>query len=242
MAKNVKELRKQVLDYMRSMSEIEWIAEEDVDLSVIRKPLYYTKGEKYYGTIYNTNEGVDLETFAKHVVDGVFKGPFTKKECPGNHCTSTILISWRKFGDKNTAHWTVDMMPQCKTGILPLGNFSWNDDDTRTIDMVERTDADTLYEAFALMQEADAILYCFGPTGHARMIVENHVIRDENGKINGDESYIISIEQTSSFDKIAKEEKGINTTWYVDHKYTYSTLREKNYVPVTVALFNEDEE
>ena len=74
------------------------------------------------------------------------------------------------------------------------------------------------------------------------MIVENHVIRDENGKINGDESYIISIEQTSSFDKEAKEQKGINTTWFVDHKYTYSTLREKNYVPVTVALFNEDEE
>ncbi len=236
---NVKELRKQALAYMKEMSEIKWTPEEDVDLSVVKKTLIYKKGETYYGTIYNTEKGVDLETFASHVEDGVFKGPFTKKECPGNHCTNTILITWRRLGDKTTAGWTANMMPQCKTGILPLGDYIFTDEDKTTIEMVERTKRDTMLEAYALMQEGDAILYCFGPTGHARMIVENHTVRDANGKINAEESYIVTIEQTSSFDKEAKERDGINTTWYVNHKYTYERIHDANYIPITVGIFQE---
>jgi hypothetical protein len=237
MAKTVKELRKEAVAYMREMSDIKWTPEETVDLSVIRKPLVYNKGETYYGVIYNTEKGVDLEKFASHVEDGVYKGPYTKKEIPGNHCTSAILITWRKLGDTTTAGWTANMMPQCKTGILALGDYIWKDEDKTTIEMVERTDRNTVLEAYALMQEGDAILYCFGPTGYARMIVENHVVRDENGKINAEESYIITIEQTSSFDKIAKD--GRNTTWYVDHQYSYERIYDANYVPITVGIFQE---
>ena len=238
MSKNIQELRKEVVAYMRSMSEIKWTPEDTVDLTMINKKLIYNKGETYYGVIYNTERGVDLEKFASYLEDGTYKGPYTKKEIPGNHCTSSILISWRKLGDTNTAGWTANMMPQCKTGILPLGDYIWKEDDKTTIEMVERTEKNTVLEAYALMQEGDAILYCMGPTGHARMIVENHVVRNEDGTIDPEESYIISIEQTNSFFKDALE-KGINTTWYVDRKYTYETIHSKKYVPITVGLFQE---
>ena len=235
--KDIKALRKQAVDYMREMSNIKWTPEEDIDLTTIKKTLYYKKGETYYGVIYNVNRGVDGETFSSHIDEnGVFTGPFDKPNCPGNHCTSAILITWRKFGDKTTAGWTANMMPQCGTGILCLGDIEWKDEDKTTIEMVERTNANTVYEAYALMQEGDAILYCFGPTGHARMICENHIVRKEDGKIDPEESYIITIEQTSSFDKMRPD---INTTWYVDHKYTYERIHESNYIPITVPLFAE---
>ena len=237
MSKTIQELRQEAVAYMREMSAVKWTPEETIDLSMILKTLIYNKGETYYGIIYNTERGIDLDVFNAHLENGVYKGPYTKKEVPGNHCTSSILITWRRLGDKTTAGWTANMMPQCKTGILSLGDYIWKDEDKTTIEMVERTDPDTLYEAYALMQMGDAILYCFGPTGHARMIVENHIVRKEDGKIDPEESYVITIEQTSSFDKIAKD--GIKTTWYVDHKYTYANMREKNYVPITVSIFQE---
>ena len=92
--KNVQALRQAAIDYMREMSQIKWTASEDIDLTVIKNTLFYKKGETYYGVIYNTNEGVDGETFASYIDEnGFFRGPVAKKECPGNHCTSTILIA-----------------------------------------------------------------------------------------------------------------------------------------------------
>ncbi len=233
---DIKALRKEAVAYMRSMSSIRWTPAEDIDLTSILKTLYYKKGETYYGVIYNTNRGVDGETFSSHIENGVFKGPTDKPSCPGNHCTSSILITWRKLGDKTTAGWTANMMPQCGTGILSLGNYEWKAEDKTTIEMVERTEPEVLFEDYALMQEGDAILYCFGPTGHARMIVENHVVRTADGKIDPEESHVITIEQTSSFDKQRTE---IHTTWYVDHKYSYNMLRKSNYVPITVPIFQQ---
>ena len=236
--KNVQALRQAAIDYMREMSQIKWTASEDIDLTVIKNTLFYKKGETYYGVIYNTNKGVDGETFASYIDEnGIFRGPVAKKECPGNHCTSTILITWRKLGDKNKANWSVDMMPQCGTGILSVGKYEWRKEDKTTIEMVDRTPEQDLYEDYALMQCGDAILYCFGPTGHARMIKDNVVVRNPDGTINPDESYITSIEQTSSFDKNAP----VNTTWFVDHKYYYQRIREKKYGPITIQLFQEEE-
>ena len=128
------------------------------------------------------------------------------------------------------------MMPQCGTGILQLGDFEIDPEDKTTIAMVERTEPQVMFEAYALMQEGDAILYCFGPTGHARMICENHVVRNADGTINPEESYIITIEQTSSFDKMRTDR---HTTWYVDHKYTYDMVLKSKYIPITVPLFVE---
>ncbi len=236
MAKDVKSLREKAVAYMTAMSAVKWTPEEDVDLSCITKKLYYHKGETYYGIIYNTNEGEDLESFESYLHDGVYKGPYTKSEIPGNHCTSSILITWRKLGDKVSATYTANMMPQSKTGVLPIGNYDWREDDTTTIQMVDRTDADTMYECYALLQPADAVLYCFGASGHARMVKEVHVVRGEDGKINPEESYIITIEQTSSFDK---QREDIKTTWYIDHKYSFASLYEKKYVTITVPIFQE---
>ncbi len=234
--KEIAELRKAAVAYMKEMSEVKWTPEEDVDLTCITKKLFYKKGETYYGIIYNTNDGVGLETFNEYLHDGVYKGPYTKPEIPGNHCTSCLLVTWRKLGDKNTACYTANMMPQCGTGILPLGDYIWKQEDTTTIEMVDRTDENTIYEAYALMQEGDAVLYCFGRSGHARMVKEVNIIRNEDGKINPEESYIITIEQTNSFDP---QRTDINTTWYVDHKYTFAKLYERKYVPITVPIFQE---
>ena len=41
MAKTVQELRKEVVAYMRSMSEVKWTPEDTVDLSFINKKLIY---------------------------------------------------------------------------------------------------------------------------------------------------------------------------------------------------------
>ena len=66
------------------------------------------------------------------------------------------------------------------------------------------------------------------------------VVRLENGVIDPENSYIYTVEQTNCFDK-TDAAKGRNTTWYIDHKYSFAMLYEKRFKPVTFTAYTSGE-
>lgn len=232
----IKALRKEATDYMWKMSQLKWSPSEDLDLTRINKKLFYKKGETYYGIIYNTTTWANLEQFKEHLDENnVYIGTTDDQKIPGNHCTSSILLSWKHIGDQTTAGWSKNMLPTCGTGIYAVGDYVFDKEDDVTKKITAKNSAEVMYENYAKLQPADAVLTVWEKTGHARMIHEMNVVRDENGKVDPEKSYISTVEQTWSFDT----EATVNTTWYIHRHYTFATLYEKDYIPITVKSFIE---
>ena len=61
------------------------------------------------------------------------------------------------------------------------------------------------------------------------------LVKGANGKINPNRSYLVTVEQTDTFDGTRKD--GVNTTWWIDHQYTFSKLYETNYIPITFEVY-----
>lgn len=242
--KTNKEIRQECRDYMYAMSQLPWTPSEDIDLTSIVKTLVYKKGVTYYGVMYNTYFGeahpytmATLEYFKTFLDEnGVYHGPIERQGAIGNHCTSAPIVAWKHIGDAITATYSGNTQPRSGTGVLTVGDYVYQDDDVLTIKIWERNGEEKMLECLAQAQMADCVirstfirdnLY----TGHTRMIDENIVVRDENGKIDADKSYITCLEQTWSFDKDAS----VPTTWYVHHKYTYTQLKD-GWIPITCQM------
>ena len=97
-----------------------------------------------------------------------------------------------------------------------------------------------MYDSYALADMGDVIISKDDERAvtHVRMVASKAVIsRGANGKINGNRSYLQCIEQTDTFDKTRK---GVNTTWWVDHKYTFATLYQAGWVAVSLECYKDN--
>lgn len=239
--KDIKALREEAFDYMYKMSQIEWTPKETLDFTDITKTLKYEKGIKYHGVLYNTYFGLDspitmtnLEMFKTSLDENnVYVGTTVRSEACGNHCTSAVILSWQHIGDKTTARWSRNMLPTSGTGICAIG-YKFEPEDDTTLKMKERNTEEEIYECYAKATRADAIINVWDKAGHCRMLDTVVTVR-ENGKINPEKSYVKCLEQTWSWDPQLDFEKcGYMTTWFVGHEYSFKTLYEKNFLPITV--------
>lgn len=233
------DLRKMALDYMYSMSAIEWTPTETFNLEEINKGLIFTKGVKYRGMPYTTKVAADLETFKSNLDENNnYIGSSDFDKITGNHCTSSIIKSWKRVSNSVSATYTGNMLPTSKTGILPVGEYKYEAADDITETIIKRNTSEVIYAAYAELKPADAVITAWKEptrTGHARMIKEVNVVKSATGKINPAKSTVTTIEQTSSFDK---QEKTAKTTWYVDHTYTFNELYTALYIPITCSELN----
>ena len=100
---------------------------------------------------------------------------------------------------------------------------------------------DVMYESYAKMLKGDALSFMNSKLGgHTIMNVEVHVVRDEDGTINGQESYAITLEQESGDERTQTDTYVDETTGEtivrlqgIDRKYTFQFLFSKGYLPVT---------
>lgn len=96
-----------------------------------------------------------------------------------------------------------------------------------------------MYAAYANAKKADGLIRSDG-TSNARMIVSVHVVKNPDGSIDGDQSYVITLAQTT---QITEKQQADGTTLYcfgeVDAKYTFKSLYEDHFVPMTVKELND---
>lgn len=239
-----------VVDYMYEMANIEWTPSVDIDSTQVHTTLYYKKGVKYHGIMYVTGSRTltDADEFREHLDEnGTYIGPPDAATGYGNHCSSAIRLAYNRVSKDVKFGYTGEMIPGKNKGMLPLGNYKHEGVYHTSYGIFDANpNKDVFIEGYSLLQKGDAILTCWpkandpnvAETGHARMIISVDIVKTPAGKINPHKSTVLTIEQTSSFDKQAKE--GINTTWYVEHTYTFNELLEDKYIPLTIAAFSEE--
>ena len=248
-------MRDWVVDYMYKMANVKWTPKRDMDLTLdskgntVGKTLTYKKGEVYYGLPYiNLSTDTDYEDFISNpaLTWDEAKGLYiydcpadrSKDEALGNDCSSSILLAYRRFDTEITAYDTGHCFPLGeKTGIYALGEMVVGANDKNTEIITNNTPEQTHFEALALLQKGDTVIWRTD-AGHTRMVLEVNVERNAQGKIHGSRSYIKTIEQTNAMDSQRKD--GVKTNWFIEHTYTFAQLREKFYIPVTCKALSEE--
>ena len=166
----------------------------------------------------------------------------------GNDCSGAVTNAWSQISTSIGASTSSGCSPYF--GVVPVGNYIFNPPinpsthrvlDTKVV--VETNGAQVMYEAYAMLQPADAAYHQEYPStkgNHIRMVKEVHVERNDDGTINGSNSYIIMLEQTRNLtsNNTTTTHTETGETIYViggiDRKYKFSALFNDHYIPVTI--------
>ena len=245
-APSVEEARQIVIDYAKKMARVKWVCKRDMDFTKGKSytaSLYYTAGETYYGIPYVSSRGYTEKFEILLDSDRVYTGPITYETCIGNSCATAVRVSYDQVSPKVEFSSSFNIYPVANMGTVQVGEYEWGEikdlSKFASLDVCHANGTQKIYEAYALLQPADAISERdksgSSYTGHARLISSlPNVVYDNTGKINGSRSSIKLIEQTSSFDKTNTEMK---TTWKIDKEFTFANLYSGGYLPLTLEEF-----
>ena len=234
--------KKFVVNYIRKMAMTSWTPEKTFQLygkyQAWSYNLTYSQGTKYYGPPFLTDSRGTAQEFGNSIVDGVYVGP-TDGDCIGSACYDAVYVSLIQVCPSISFESTADMLPKNETGLLPVGDWNWtiSRSDTQTIMAAHKLSEMAQY--YAMLTPGDVVLkhIVAQDAGHARIVSGGPVVyKNSDGTINSKKSYITCIEQTNAWDKTVSH----NTTWWVDHMYTFDELYKTNFVPLTPADYTKD--
>lgn len=238
-------MRDVAVDYMRKQASVEWVCENG--FSVMEEyahwniGLEYKKGVTYHGITY-TNAKSSYDEFMLFYKDGkVSMESGGANDVVGNGCFSSIQNATQQF-DPTCAGTTDVIMPSYKAFEAKIvGDYKVPENVSKTADIIAANTADEIYAAYAQLKKGDMIVQKDTTKGmsHVRMLVEDPTIYENGaGKMVPSRCAVKTIEQTNAFDKTRTD--GVNTTWYVDHVYTFQTLYASNYLPITLESYEKD--
>ena len=230
------DLRQMAVDYMYAMANIKWTAGIRLDYSsYASKSLIYEPGQTYLGMVYNNNQN-GFEAFLD-VLDennnhiGTQSGWGT---APGNSCATSIRHAWQQISPTTNYEYSADMLP-CfpETGVLALGNIDWSGySDNNTDTIVQKHDAQVIFQAYALTLPGDALVRFLGTGGHALMVTKNPtVVYNADGTIDMDKSYVYLTDQNNRL----HTRREYPSSWEVDRAVTFASALADGYLPVTNA-------
>lgn len=237
---------------MRQMMSMLWTPEQDIIYNHDEEPQILKAGRIYRGMPYahGSGSGMSFLTFASgqdengvYTISGLEGARMTGQIDSAhisNDCADAVFWAWGavsgsiSFG--STSRMTQDY------GCVPVGEYVCNQTSysTSTTRIAEENGMECMYQSYAQMQKADGMVrFTDGGAGHAVMVSSVHVVRNQDGSINGDESYVLVLEQVSG--NLAGEatyyDEAIDQTVYigcgVDNKMTFRALYKIGYLPIT---------
>ncbi len=233
-------VRNTVAERMRQICGIEWQVRE----TLANDSGIYTVGMQYYGMPYDYNGAslariqyvIDEEGYLKDFVYDM--NSRILRNYMSTDCSQAVSQALWSVSNSTNFYGTNEMYP-CNGGIergcIPLGNWAWEDISLSgdSQNFINATDEQTLYEAYAMLRIGDFYVYTIKDVGgHTRMATGNAVVvRDQNGLIDPNYSYVLSSEQGSP--TLADRENMQYSTCRVDYKYTFANLKYDGAVPLT---------
>lgn len=238
------DFREAAVQGMRDMANVEWKVAKTFKTTEDFKDegwgitLEYGGGLTWHGLPYANTYSMK-EEFENFYLDANRSYTQDTEEwikTPGVQCASSIIAALQKFSSitgTSTSLSPVDKDFQEKI----VGEYTY-EIDMPTPDVTAQNKPAVMNAAYALCEKGDVIYTRNAKKAtHVRMVVDNNVATKSDGSIVGNRSYLTTIEQTNSIDKTRKD--GVNTTWWVDHQYTYETLFSTGYIPVTIWEYTE---
>jgi len=247
--------------YMRKMGTLVWRCQEDLlytitsnitpDQATGSARLELKGGRLYQGIPYSyagcTNAAflaytAETEASGTPVIGGVtwetLSGSGTKYARLGNDCSGALCQAWAQVSGSFRMTSTRYMVPE--RGYLRVGDYTSNNtDNTNSTQYTKENGQQKMYEAYALLQMGDGVVYRGASSGHAMMAVEIRVVRNSDGTIDGGRSTVTIHEQTRSYFRALKSyyDAALGETVYniygIDIPYTFEYLYSKGYLPIT---------
>ena len=160
----------------------------------------------------------------------------------GNQCSICVYWAWGRVMNSTNYKWTSSAVPYNDFVILgdvviPSGTKGWNTT-YGTDECVTENGEQVMFGGYAQLQKADGMVY-YTTAGHLIMAYSDPVVvYNDDGTINGDESYIYIIDQAQTWVE-GTNESG-DTYLYkssVNAKKTFTQLFNSNYIPFTFKEF-----
>ena len=242
---DIQALRDQVEAKMRAMGTVEWTVSQHLPQSVgcgCCKPVMYMAGKNYRGIPYS-HKGGSLDRFMycldenNVIEDWVYEleGFDGWDLYIGVDCFGAIKFAYTTVSDSLNIRGTLWQLPVCGQGTIPVGDWVWDipveETNYLTQPYVEATGVEQLYEAYAQLRKGDCVGNRLDIGGHTRMLAcDAVVVRDAEGKIDPDRSYVLTHEQGGG----GVESAEYISSWRIDYQYSFETLAESYYVPFTI--------
>lgn len=230
--------RAQVIDYMTKMATVQWKAEKTY------KSLFYTghyitwnAGHSYYGIPYSQNTSVTnsisktnyitLDTFNTMLSqnDGVLS-----KDIGRNDCSSTVTTAYGTVdsGVKNSS--TSSMYPGVNN-LVAVGSYTYKDNKATTCTYNGK---DKMYAAYAALLPGDAVIR----DGHIMLVVGVNPTSNKITVIHQSGGYKYYDPSTNK--TTASNSSNFNTTWGINEEFSFSTLYNEGYIPITCKALAEE--
>lgn len=247
--------------HMRSMGSRFWRAAEDVTYTLLNKilpeesddwhRLAIRAGRLYQGVPYSFAGCADAAfwDFAGEAdeqgvlpVSGLnwklFSGSGASTARIGNDCASAVMQAWSRVGSSfeftNTKYMTRDL------GYLPVGEYASESGElTSTTRLCRENGEQTMFEAYACLRKADALVCREPGAGHALMVVSVEIVRREDGSIDSDASFAVTLEQSRMPLMYGEKyfhpelQEDVYITFSLDRRYSFREIIKEGYLPVT---------
>lgn len=246
------EMRQMAVKAMNDMLSIEWCTPKFMMYRKIGaasgKDYTYAPGVTYAGVPYTNGDSAIWNWFDFYNTEtGVleFEGDgYELNNVLGNTCTGSIMWGWSVVCDSLDGDFTNFQMT-VSHGCIPLGDIVYPEyidtfNQYSTALIIDDNGDDVIFEAYALCLPADGL--SSHPQDHGMMVIEPaHVVRDDDGKINPEESYLIIQDQRGGVGAASYtiEENG-EKHYYTGRtyaKFTFQELLDQDYIPCTTAEF-----
>ncbi|MBR6426891.1 MAG: hypothetical protein IKS28_03595 [Clostridia bacterium] len=252
MPKNGAEIRDISTDHIRKMSLIKWQTSTKIDFTESTDwtgALLYEPGVQYVGTPYVSNRldgDSDLYEFSDALTDGYYTGPKTWQTMFGSDCGGAIRLTYAYSGALiNCSPGTEFSFDPTyanleKQGLTTVGGYDCSrypdDRSATTYDSIMALNGrDKMYECYAAVRNGDCLWSYWGTGEHIRYCFQDAKVVYEDGKtIDGSQSYIRILEQTSS---VFRKNSGTQSTWR-QINFSFEELFNDGYIPLTMLQFD----
>jgi len=243
--------REAAVAYAREVANVRWRSDADLvykHTDTSAKSFHIVAGRLYEGVPYSYS-GATLGAFLDYAGSVDEKGVYqisglTKKLLGSNSdssrigidCSGLVNRSWQSFGASVRPESTSAMTT--KNGYVKVGEYESPEKSYKdTTADCAANGTEKMFEAYALLQMADAVVKVHG-SGHVMMALKVNVVRDETGAIDGYKSTCTVIDQvgtqlenTKYFDESIGED--VYTCVRQDYDFTFYELFYEGYLPIT---------
>ena len=246
------ELRQRALKAMEDLLSVQWRAPRNISYrknGCVGAKLFHYETDKIYAGIPYTNGDMGLMQFLEYYDEesGMLKFDGTNEEFNqqlGGTCACGVMWSWCTVCHSLTGEFVnYDMVK--KYGCIPVGSYEYDYSidsfrELQTKDIMEKHGKDVMFDAYAHVLPADAVessnnnhtMMCLSPA---------HTVYTEDGKIDGEESYIIIRDQRGGYKKdfyeVEEDGETVHYSGRTAFKYSFNRLWDEWYLPVTTAEF-----
>lgn len=245
------QLRQICIDYVKLSVSFQWVPNMDFSYKANQSddPVRFYEGKLHGGIPYINTASGNLYRMLEFydVKTGILDVQYLSRNTKifGTACSGTTGWGWNRVINSARCAWTQNL--NAGNGLIPVGPYTYDltitdyqiegAEDCK--DIAYRNGEQTMYESYAQSLAAD----CYVNNGHVRMNSEAPiVVRNEDNTINGEESYVMQVEQGlfvnhSNHDRVSADGTPYKVQGNEGYKRTFAELYKDGYLPHTFAEF-----